>query len=106
MNSLARDAWRKVLDRQTTIEEVRPILGLLARDAAGCPTCGAPARPGFRACTSCGGRLKSSCKCGATTETGWRFCPECAGRLNQAGITARPNDRAIPAPENLHPLEA
>jgi type IV pilus assembly protein PilB len=76
--SLARDAWRRVRQRLTTIEEVRPLLGLLARDGANCSRCGAPLRSTFRACPSCGAILRRSCECGALIEASWKFCPECA----------------------------
>jgi len=88
MTSLALDAWHKVKERRTTIEEVRPILRLLAGEDARCPDCGAPVRATFRICTACGRKLKSVCVCGASIESRWKYCPKCA--------MVQPGDRAHP----------
>jgi len=83
--SLAQHAWQKVRDGLTTLDEVAPLLRLAAAEAPMCPGCGEPARPGWRACPSCGERLRRACPCGESLEKGWRFCPRCAAAAPQSG---------------------
>jgi len=77
MITLAQDALSRVLDGETTLDEVRPLLGLLAHDGGCCPACGAAIRSAFRACVSCGERLKRNCPCGAAVEPDWKHCSRC-----------------------------
>jgi type IV pilus assembly protein PilB len=96
MVTLAQDAWNKVRSGQTSVREVRPLLGLLMRDAAGCPTCGAPSRPAFRSCPECGTRLRRICACGAGLEARWQHCPRCGEPAGTNGaLEARPSPRGM-----------
>jgi type IV pilus assembly protein PilB len=75
--TLGQDAWDKVRSGITTLDEVAPLLALLADEAPLCPGCGGDIRPGFRTCPACGRPLRLCCPCGATLEEGWRRCPTC-----------------------------
>ncbi|MGE5483994.1 MAG: zinc ribbon domain-containing protein [Ignavibacteriales bacterium] len=47
-----------------------------------CPACGAYQDASFKACTSCGNRLKPVCpQCGRQIEPGWAYCAECGARV-------------------------
>jgi type II secretory ATPase GspE/PulE/Tfp pilus assembly ATPase PilB-like protein len=84
MAPLAHDAWEKVLAGETTIEEVRPFLHLLGREAPPCPGCGRPGRATFRACPWCGHRLRAACRCGMELDPEWCWCPGCGGPASQS----------------------
>jgi type II secretory ATPase GspE/PulE/Tfp pilus assembly ATPase PilB-like protein len=78
--SLARDAWSKVEAGITTLDEVRPLLALLADEAASCRSCAAPVRAGHAYCPGCGGELARRCVCGEEASPGGRFCGGCGAR--------------------------
>ncbi|HKJ93512.1 MAG TPA: ATPase, T2SS/T4P/T4SS family [Longimicrobiales bacterium] len=78
---LSHDAWRRVRQGLTTVEEVAPLLGLMGDEAPVCPACGGAVRTSFGACPACGHRLERRCACGAALENGWRFCAACGGRV-------------------------
>jgi transcription antitermination protein NusB len=80
MEPLGQDAWRKVLAGLTSLEEVRPLLSLLADEAPVCPACGANIRRTFSACTQCGHTLRPRCACGEPLDPTWLWCPECGTR--------------------------
>jgi type II secretory ATPase GspE/PulE/Tfp pilus assembly ATPase PilB-like protein len=81
MTTLGQDAWNKVRAGVTTLEEVRPLLALLAGEAPLCPSCGSDIRPGFLICPSCGHRLRSVCSCGAPLEDAWTRCARCGTEI-------------------------
>lgn len=88
--SLGHDAWCKVQAGATSLDEVRPLLSLLADETSSCPDCGEPTRVPHRFCTACGRALRSNCPCGVSLEAHWRNCPRCgaeigAGKLAAAG---------------------
>lgn len=84
MVPLARDAWQKVRSGETTLEEVRPLLRLLAREAQLCPRCGASSHRGFRVCPWCGTDLAMICACGAEMDSQWRWCAHCGRSVGQS----------------------
>ena len=75
--TLGQDAWRKLTAGATSLDEVRPLLALVADEAPVCPACGAPLRRDFIACPTCGTRLRRRCRCGVLLENRWRCCPAC-----------------------------
>ena len=76
--TLGQDAWRKVTAGATSLDEVRPLLALIAEEAPICPACGAPVRRDFLACPACAARLRRKCaRCGTLQEDRWRCCPAC-----------------------------
>ena len=77
MRTLAQDAWRKVVAGATTLEEVQPLLALLADENAACPRCAEPVRLAFLHCPACAHALRRRCACGLPLEHGWRACPRC-----------------------------
>ena len=77
METLAQDAWHKVRAGLTSLDEVRPLLTLLADEAPLCPECGHPAAADFRHCAGCGRPLRTYCACGAALAASWRCCPAC-----------------------------
>ncbi|HEX7049387.1 MAG TPA: ATPase, T2SS/T4P/T4SS family [Longimicrobiales bacterium] len=77
MMPLSHDAWRKVRAGLTTLDEIRPLLTLLADEAPVCPACGAGIRTAFRVCPACGHTLRRYCTCGARLEPRWHWCPAC-----------------------------
>jgi len=88
METLAQDAWHKVRAGLTSLDDVRPLLTLLADEAPLCPACGHPAAADFRHCAGCGRPLRTYCACGATLAASWRCCPACGasrvdGTVNQ-----------------------
>ncbi len=78
MTPLGADAWNKVRAGLTSLDEVRPLLTLLADEAPACPECGASIRHNFLACPGCGHTLRRRCACGTPLEEGWNHCPSCA----------------------------
>jgi len=78
MVPMGMDALDKVANGETSLEEVAPLLGLLAEENPACPRCGVPARASFMACVACGLKLREACGCGQTLADGWQFCPACA----------------------------
>ena len=81
MTPLALDAWRKVEAGLTTLEEVRPLLALLADDARSCRQCGGRVARDHLFCPLCGGELRRRCGCGAVARSHWRFCGACGASL-------------------------
>ncbi len=77
MQTLAQDAWHKVRAGLTSLDDVRPLLTLLADEAPLCPACGHPAAADFRHCAGCGRPLRTYCACGAALAASWRCCPAC-----------------------------
>jgi hypothetical protein len=75
--TLGQDAWRKVAAGATSLDEVRPLLALVADEAPACPGCSAPIRRDFMACPACGSRLRRKCACGLLLEERWKCCPAC-----------------------------
>jgi type II secretory ATPase GspE/PulE/Tfp pilus assembly ATPase PilB-like protein len=84
MATLGHDAWRKVQQGLTTLEEVRPLLSLLADEAPLCPGCGCSVRFNFRVCPTCGRTLRRKCPCGVSLEEAWRRCPGCGAPAHAA----------------------
>ena len=81
MTPLALDAWRKVEAGLTTLEEVKPLLALLADDARSCRQCGGRVARDHVFCPLCGGELRRRCGCGAVARSHWRFCGACGEGL-------------------------
>ena len=49
-----------------------------------CGKCGAPGRPNFTFCPTCGAQLSAACPaCKRAVEPGWKRCPYCGTGLNQ-----------------------
>ncbi|HSH46914.1 MAG TPA: ATPase, T2SS/T4P/T4SS family, partial [Longimicrobiales bacterium] len=81
MTSLPADAWARVDEGVTTLDEVRPLLSLLADDGRSCRSCGTHVSRGQGFCPRCGGVLERRCGCGAAVRPHWRFCGGCGERL-------------------------
>ncbi|HEX7120116.1 MAG TPA: ATPase, T2SS/T4P/T4SS family [Longimicrobiales bacterium] len=96
MMPLGVDAWAKVRAGLTSLDEVRPLLSLLADEAPACPECGASVRHAFLACTACGHTLRARCACGTPLEDGWRHCPACAAAV------VRPSAEGPPSATPIH----
>jgi type II secretory ATPase GspE/PulE/Tfp pilus assembly ATPase PilB-like protein len=77
LRTLGQSAWDRVRAGITTLDEVAPLLALLADEAPLCPGCGADIRPAFRMCPACGHALRRRCGCGTHIEEHWRRCPSC-----------------------------
>lgn len=77
MRTLGHDAWRKLVQGLTSLDEVRPLLSLLADEAPSCPVCGHGIQTWFDHCPDCGHTLRRRCECGQALEEGWRRCPAC-----------------------------
>jgi type IV pilus assembly protein PilB len=77
MVTLGQDAWRKVQAGLTSLDEVRPLLALLADELSSCPHCHQEVRAGQRFCPACASPLRRRCACGAALEQHWRACPRC-----------------------------
>ncbi|MEJ2504212.1 MAG: ATPase, T2SS/T4P/T4SS family, partial [Gemmatimonadota bacterium] len=92
---LATDAWAKVEQGLTTLDEVRPLLALLADEARTCGACGGRVAREQRYCPHCGGEVVRQCGCGATLRPHWRFCGRCGNGIESAGPGGRPR---LPAP--------
>jgi type IV pilus assembly protein PilB len=84
--TLGQDAWLKARAGLTGLEEVRPLLSLLADEAALCPRCSQSVRAAHRFCPGCGFGLRRRCSCGAALEEGWQWCPRCGGRAAPGSI--------------------
>jgi type II secretory ATPase GspE/PulE/Tfp pilus assembly ATPase PilB-like protein len=78
---LAVDAWRKVEAGLTTLDEVRPLLALLADEAPACRACGGRVAREHPFCPHCGGEVTRTCRCGARLRPHWRFCGGCGARV-------------------------
>jgi type IV pilus assembly protein PilB len=88
--SLAEDAWIRVREGVTTLDEVAPLLRLGIGELSACPGCGRRTRPAWRNCTGCGRPLRETCTCSAAIEPGWMFCGRCGREC--ARVSSR-NDR-------------
>ncbi|MBI4409073.1 MAG: Flp pilus assembly complex ATPase component TadA [Gemmatimonadetes bacterium] len=97
MEPLSHDAWQKVRAGIITLDEVRPLLTLMADEAPLCPDCGTGLRAGFAACPGCGRNLRRRCRCGAALEEGWRCCAACAAPVDTAMPAAPPAGFSAPA---------
>lgn len=84
MASLATDAWRSVERGLTSLDEVRPLLALLADEARSCGACGGRVARGQPFCPHCGGEVAPRCACGAEARVHWRFCGACGSRLTRS----------------------
>ena len=84
LRTLGQDAWEKVRAGHTTLEEVTPLLALMAEEVPLCAGCGGEVRAGFRVCPACGHALRRRCACGGSLETGWRRCPSCGAPADDA----------------------
>ena len=82
MVPLPVDAWRKVEAGLTTLDEVRPLLTLLADEAPVCPACGGRVARDHPFCPHCGGETIRRCGCGARSPAHWRFCGACGERVS------------------------
>ncbi len=85
MRPLAHDAWARVADGTTSIDEVAPLLALLADEAPVCPGCGAGIEAGHGWCPACGRALAARCGCGAVLRSHWRFCAACGRPATEDG---------------------
>ena len=90
MVPLAVDAWTKVEAGLTSLDEIRPLLALLAEDAPNCRSCGHRIQRGHSFCPLCGGETARRCECGATARPHWRFCGGCGDRLRRDSGVRRP----------------
>lgn len=81
MTSLPADAWGRVDEGATTLDEVRPLLTILADDARACRSCATHVTRGLPFCPGCGGAMEHRCGCGAVTRPHWRFCGACGERV-------------------------
>jgi type IV pilus assembly protein PilB len=81
MTSLVTDAWAKVEQGLTTLDEVRPLLALLADEARTCRACGGRVAREQLFCPHCGGEVVRRCGCGAELRPHWRFCGGCGEGL-------------------------
>ena len=88
MRSLPADAWARVDEGLTSLDEVRPLLTLLADDGRSCRSCATSVARGLPFCPGCGGRMERRCACGAVVRPHWRFCGAC-GELLDAGVSRR-----------------
>jgi type IV pilus assembly protein PilB len=77
LRTLGQGAWERVRAGITTLDEVAPLLGLLADETPLCPGCGGDVRASFRMCPACGHHLRRRCGCGAPLEEQWCRCPAC-----------------------------
>ncbi len=75
--TLGQDAWRKVRAGRTSLEEVKPLLSLLADEASACCACSGPLRSAHRFCPNCGTVVRRRCACGAALDEKWSYCPRC-----------------------------
>ncbi len=89
MVPLAVHAWAKVEAGVTTLDEIRPLLALLADDARLCRSCGARVAKDHAFCPLCGGELVARCACGARARPHWRFCGACGEWLDAAAAAPR-----------------
>ncbi|MBW3552850.1 MAG: Flp pilus assembly complex ATPase component TadA [Gemmatimonadetes bacterium] len=87
MTSLPADAWARVDEGVTTLDEVRPLLTLLADEARACRSCATHVSRGLPFCPGCGGTMERRCACGAVTRPHWRFCGGCGERVE--GVVSR-----------------
>jgi type IV pilus assembly protein PilB len=84
MRTLGEDALRTVLGGGTTLDEVRPLLTLLAAETLRCDACAAEIRGAFRHCPACGVQVRAQCPCGGRVEEGWRCCVRCGRAVARA----------------------
>ncbi|MBI4544381.1 MAG: Flp pilus assembly complex ATPase component TadA, partial [Gemmatimonadetes bacterium] len=92
MEPLSHDAWEKVRAGLTTLEEVQPLLTLLADEAPVCTSCGTGLRASFAACPGCGRCLHRRCNCGTVLEAEWRCCPACGAPVAKGEPAGHPVD--------------
>jgi type IV pilus assembly protein PilB len=96
---LAVDAWRRVEEGVTTLEEVRPVLSLLADASPRCRSCGGRVARDHPFCPHCGGGVAERCACGARLRDHWRFCGACGQRRPDEASEVDPEGWSPPADE-------
>ncbi|HYM81410.1 MAG TPA: ATPase, T2SS/T4P/T4SS family [Candidatus Limnocylindria bacterium] len=94
MRSIGEDGLRKVLEGQTTLEEVTRVVYLAEQGAKVCHSCRTVLSKEFEYCTSCGEFVGEHCEgCRRRMSATWSFCPFC-------GRTGSRNEGARVGPEN------
>ena len=76
--------WKPVrrTDKSSILCEDCAAKAAMSADEGGCPSCGAPLRPGDTFCGKCGARIEYACPtCGASVESEDAFCGKCGTRL-------------------------
>ena len=78
MHSIGEDGLRKVLDGQTTLEEVSRVVYIVQEAGKVCPSCSAVLGQEFEYCTGCGEFVGDHCEgCQRRLSSEWTFCPHC-----------------------------
>ena len=90
MRSLGADAWHAVESGDTSLDEARPLLTMLADHGRGCRACGARVATTAAFCPLCGNGLLRHCGCGAEIRHHWRFCGGCGERLESTSTASAP----------------
>ena len=93
MRTMGEDGLRKVLDGQTTLDEVSRVIYLADQGAKPCPSCGTVLAPEFEYCPSCGEFVGEHCEsCRRRMNPTWAWCPYCGEGSRPVGHRAQRPD--------------
>jgi type IV pilus assembly protein PilB len=88
MRSIGEDGLKKVMEGQTTLDEVTRVTYLAEQNARVCPSCSTVLNQEFEYCPSCGGWVGEHCEgCRRRMNPAWDYCPFC-GRGVSSGHEA------------------
>jgi type IV pilus assembly protein PilB len=89
MRSMGEDGLKKVLDGQTTLEEVTRVVYLAERPGRLCPGCRTYLDHEFEYCPACGDFVGEHCEhCRKRLSPGWEYCPSCGADADEASRKA------------------
>src|SRR5439155_4435511 len=108
MRSIGEDGLKKVLEGETTLEEVTRSVYLEEQAAKFCPSCGTVLVQEYAYCTKCGEFVGEHCEsCRRRFSPEWAFCPFCgAARSGKALKVKASAGHGLSAPALAEPERA
>jgi len=97
MRPIGEDGLAKVLEGQTTLDEVTRVVYLPEQGVKVCAGCAGVISKDFEYCPTCGHFVGEHCeRCRRRTNTEWQFCPSCGhGRNTAATRTVAAGDSRV-----------
>jgi type IV pilus assembly protein PilB len=104
MRSIGEDGLRKVMNGQTTLEEVTRVVYLADQTARVCGSCRSVLNREFDYCPSCGDFVGEHCQsCKRRMGPSWAFCPFCGDGVAEETVERVRATRRGRAPKLLDP---
>ncbi|HMI31820.1 MAG TPA: zinc ribbon domain-containing protein, partial [Candidatus Limnocylindrales bacterium] len=81
MRPIGEDGLLKVLEGETSLEELRRVVFYEEEAARLCPSCRQTAAAEYHFCPHCGHTIAAAClKCDRRVDASWAYCPGCGTR--------------------------